>query len=319
MNTIYVICPSNAASGGPEALHQLCRSLCDLGYDAKMFFPPYDTEKYSSPVCEEYLHYGNPYTMKAVDNANSCFIYPEGMNLKDVLELKYAKKIMWWLSVDNFLGNNKIYERDLINKFLNLYFNYHLVQSEYARRYCIDEVGIPEDKVFYVSDYLNDTYLSKASDNTKKYKKDQVLYNPKKGFEFTKQLIDCAPEIKWIPLIDMTYDQVRDTMQESKVYIDFGNHPGMDRLPREAAINGCCVLTGRRGAAAYHEDVPIPDKYKFDDTSESIPAIINAIKALLENYESSKNDFDDYRNWIICAKERFYSDTKRAFNSILPD
>ena len=51
----------------------------------------------------------------------------------------------------------------------------------------------------------------------------------------------------------MTPEQVVDLMSESKVYIDFGNHPGKDRIPREAVINGCCVITGVRGSARFKE------------------------------------------------------------------
>ncbi|KAL3809235.1 hypothetical protein ACHAXA_005283 [Cyclostephanos tholiformis] len=46
-------------------------------------------------------------------------------------------------------------------------------------------------------------------------------------------------------------------------YIDFGPHPGMDRLPREAALAGCIVITNREGAAAHDEDVPLPQEFKF--------------------------------------------------------
>jgi len=33
-----------------------------------------------------------------------------------------------------------------------------------------------------------------------------------------------------------------------QVYIDFGHHPGQDRLPREAVQCGCVVITGKRGS-----------------------------------------------------------------------
>ncbi|MCI6648690.1 MAG: hypothetical protein MSH24_04030 [Lachnospiraceae bacterium] len=317
MNNIYIVCIPNKASGGPEAMNQLCRALRDTGYSAQMFFPPYDTKKYSSPIAEEYQHYENPYTINADDAPDNYFIFPEIMIINKMPMLKYSKKIMWWLSVDNFIEQNRVFGKELLSEFINLYYDYHFVQSEYARRFCIDEMGIPEDKIVYISDYLNDSYISKAKDNTIKNKKNQVLYNPKKGIEFTRLLMNYAPDITWIPLIDMTYDEVRDTMQESKVYIDFGNHPGMDRLPREAAINGCCVITDRRGAAAFSEDVPIPDKYKFDDNEDSVSAIVDAIRSIFQNYDSDKKDFDDYRMWISGAKDRFYSDTEKVFGTII--
>ena len=53
-------------------------------------------------------------------------------------------------------------------------------------------------------------------------------------------------------------------MMESKVYIDFGNHLGKDRIPREVA-SGCCIITGKTGADKYKEDVYIGEKFKFDE------------------------------------------------------
>lgn len=60
-----------------------------------------------------------------------------------------------------------------------------------------------------------------------------------------------AQDLRWVPLIGMTTEEMRSCMSKSKVYIDFGNHPGKDRIPREAAISGCIVITGKRGAAAF--------------------------------------------------------------------
>lgn len=53
-------------------------------------------------------------------------------------------------------------------------------------------------------------------------------------------------------------------MDESMIYIDFGEHPGKDRIPREAAMRDLIVITGRDGAAVNDVDVSIPKKYKID-------------------------------------------------------
>lgn len=73
----------------------------------------------------------------------------------------------------------------------------------------------------------------------------------KKGIKFTKKLIDKSIGIKWIPIENMTTQQVKSLLGNSKVYVDFGNHPGKDRFPREAAIMGCCVITGKRGVQSF--------------------------------------------------------------------
>jgi hypothetical protein len=103
------------------------------------------------------------------------------------------------------------------------------------------------------------------------------------------------------------------TLQKAKVYIDFGNHPGKDRIPREAAILGCCVITGKRGSAAFFEDVPIPDEYKFEDKEKNIPKIIDKIKDCLENYEKRYEDFDYYREVIKNEPQKFIEDLRKIF------
>ena len=78
------------------------------------------------------------------------------------------------------------------------------------------------------------------------------------------------PNLHWKAIENMSTEEVAELLNRSKVYIDFGNHPGKDRFPREAAISGCCIITGQRGAAANDIDVMIPRSYKFPDKTSSI-------------------------------------------------
>jgi hypothetical protein len=172
-------------------------------------------------------------------------------------------------------------------------------------------MGIPEDKKAYLSDYLNPDFLKIKTDLSKK--ENIVAYNPKKGFSFTKKIISNAKDIKFVPLINMTRQQVIETLQRAKLYIDFGNHPGKDRIPREAAILGCCVITGKRGSAAFFEDVPIPDEYKFEDKEENIPKIIDKIYDCFENFEERYESFNYYRQVIQSEPQKFIDDLKEIF------
>mmetsp|Transcript_42175 Transcript_42175/g.61623 ORF Transcript_42175/g.61623 Transcript_42175/m.61623 type:complete len:139 (+) Transcript_42175:192-608(+) len=90
--------------------------------------------------------------------------------------------------------------------------------------------------------------------------------------------------------------QVTALLHRAKVYIDFGPHPGMDRLPREAALANCLVITNTSGAAKYKEDVPIPGQYKI--SKFDVDAIHRLLKSCLEDYEKRVKDFDAYREWI---------------------
>ncbi|ACD67165.1 MAG TPA: hypothetical protein DEA57_05385 [Sulfurihydrogenibium sp.] len=330
---IFVACPANVSTGGPELLHQLAYRLRrDLSIDAYMYYYNFDDGKFKNPVHREYEKYDNPFVTKLneiEDNKKNIIIVPEiqeGINL--LQHFKNIRKGVWFLSVDNYylskvyekilfldfnkldLLSNKIeklaikfpYEKDPLLKLANFY----LFQSHYA----IDHFKNLEHK-YYLSDYLNKDFLKIETDISNK--EDIVAFNPKKGYNFTKKIIESNKDIKFIPLINMSREEVIETLQKAKVYIDFGNHPGKDRLPREAAILGCCIITGKRGSAAFFEDVPIFDEYKFEDREENIPKIVDKIKECFENYEERYKDFEHYREVIKNEPQRFVEDLKKIF------
>ena len=333
MKKIFIFCPANVATGGPEALHQLCYQLRNLGYDALMMYTNYQHSQYDTPVCSQYLHYQNPFVLDYEDSFNNICIIPETGTGSFYL-IKEGTKILWWLSVDNYVkaattirgyasGNhyitNIIY---IIKKNMQKIYDikrkdikFHFVQSYYALNYC-KKIGIPEEKIFYISDYLSDDYLQTSKENITEQKNNQVLFNPKKGIEFTKQLMQQAPDIQWIPIVNLSYEQARELMAQSKVYIDFGNHPGKDRLPREAAVNGCCIITGKRGSAQYKKDIPIPNEFKFEDKEDNIESIIKKIHYIMENYNQESNKFAEYREKIYSEEDHFRQDIKNAFSKI---
>jgi hypothetical protein len=113
----------------------------------------------------------------------------------------------------------------------------------------------------------------------------------------------------------MKRNEIIDLLKKAKVYIDFGNHPGKDRIPREAAVLGCCVIVGKRGSAKYYEDVPIPEEYKFDVRKCNIDSIISKIFYCFNNYEYLINDFEYYRKCIHSEPNNFLNDLKKIFNN----
>jgi hypothetical protein len=167
---------------------------------------------------------------------------------------------------------------------------------------------------YYLSDNLNEDFLKIRTDLSKK--ENILVYNPKRGFTFTEKIIKIAKDIQFIPLINMSREEVIKTLQRAKVYIDFGNHPGKDRIPREAVILGCCVITNKRGSAAFYEDVPIPDEYKFEDRDENIPKIVDRIRDCFDNYEERYKDFEYYREVARNGTQRFIENLRKIFVKI---
>ena len=135
----------------------------------------------------------------------------------------------------------------------------------------------------------------------------------RKDLGLQKKLMEFDPKINWIPIQNMTTEQVKQLLCDSKVYIDFGNHPGKDRFPREAAMCGCCVITGRKGSARNDKDVNIDNSYKIEDNEKNIPIIINKIHECLDNYDKCHKDYENYINKIKGEQKQFEDDIKNIF------
>ncbi|MCR5303678.1 MAG: hypothetical protein K6E33_03875, partial [Lachnospiraceae bacterium] len=319
---VYVACPSFIKTGGPELLHQLVYWLNHYFGNAVIAYLDYGEEKrakvpFSHP---EFFHYvcGSAELFEEIeDSPENVLVVPEGWSLT-CTKVKNMKQMFWWLSVDNFIASVTYGGQDdqeNTKKVLNMLENVidlHLVQSEYAGDY-IRKNGFPDDRIEYLSDYINQTYLDNADTALECPKEDIVLYNPKKGFDFVEKVMKVSPDLQWRAIEKMTTIQVGELMRKAKVYIDFGNHPGKDRIPREAAVSGCIVITGRKGSAAYFEDVPIPEKYKIAEEEGSAEKVAHVIRQSIKDYDTLIHDFDDYRARILSEKERFIKDAIRIF------
>ncbi len=320
---IFVVCPAKGATGGPELLHQLVYKMNIFGMDAVMYYYPSNLD---DPVHPFYKQYNNRYVREIEDNEENILVVPE---IRTDLVYKYPKirKIIWWLSVDNFPRypkDWKVIAKTMLRTIKNPKYCYnfepmenlyHLVQSEYARSYLLKK-GIRPDKIDYLSDYINSLFISKQQGNKKDIaKEDIVTYNPKKGYKFTKKIIKAAKDIKFVPIVNMTPDEVAELLLRAKLYIDFGNHPGKDRIPREAAVSNCCVIVGKKGSARFKEDVPIGNEYKFDVNTRNIKKIVEKIKHILKNYDSEIQKFESYRHFILNEETRFENDIKRIFKT----
>lgn len=314
---VYIVCPTKTATGGTELLHQLSEKLLELKINAQMFYiGTYE----NSNVQSRFEKYKKNISYEIEDNSNNLIIVPE-TQIRHLFKYKNIQKAVWWLSVDFYPGSFKM-KSDLIHTIVRrirdckvkLYDKkwIHFVQSEYARLYLIEEREIDEKNIFPLSDYISDTFFDGI--NLKGIERKNIcLYNPKKGYKFTKKIINYCNEVQWIPLINMTPIQMKKTMLSSKLYIDFGNHPGKDRIPREAALCGCCIITGKRGSAKNSIDVMIPDNYKFEDKLKNIKSIKEKIYEIMKDYDNDTHDFEEYRKKIENEEKEFCKDVKKFF------
>jgi hypothetical protein len=300
MNKVIIVSPY-FETGGPEALHQLCDAINNNGGEAYIW---YYGEKYDKPH-PAYAHYNIKLTDKLIDKVEYSIVFPESEG-KMVPLIKNAQIYFWWLSANNEVLINNDFEY-YGNSFQNPNIT-HLYQSHWALYYLWSKEAI---KYLPLFDFINDNYLTQSR-NSNLIKENIVCFNPKKGYEYTSQIINSLPQIEFIPLINMSRDQIIDTLKKSKIYIDFGYHPGKDRFPREAALMNNIIISKFDGSAMFYNDMPIdPLKYKFNgsDIHKICAQIVNSI----DNYNSSINDFLRYKNIILNQKEEFTNQVKQIF------
>lgn len=330
---VFIYCKPNLVTGGIELLYQLSDLLNRNGYDAYIL----STDGGDFEIPSDYIKYNSKKTLEIEDQDENVIVIPEVFAAK-VKQIRKAKVILWWLSIDNYYYNFsgsisdtwkfnknlalKYFIKKLIGKVKNDNYSISKIcnnkriinayQCEYAKHFLADK-GVTN--LVALQDYINEDYVFSYTLIEKK--EDLIIYNPKKGFEFTKILIDTAPDLNWIPIQNMNRVQVRDLMNKAKIYIDFGNHPGKDRMPREAAMCGCCIITGKKGSANYFEDVAIDEnKYKFEQSKQNVQTIIDTIRSLINNYRERINDYESYRNKISEEKAQFENQVLDLFKSL---
>ncbi|NLR65286.1 hypothetical protein HGH92_13285 [Chitinophaga varians] len=328
---IFVYCPAGVVTGGAELLHQLVHELNVNNIEAYIYY--FDRPSAEVEVPADYKAYNLRVATRIVQASENVIVLYEAI-FDRIKEVGPCQLLLWWLSVDNFF----ICSRDYLSAFdyfgwdfkqgckvlgkrllkfalfkdyisLKALTNLDAVscyQSEYAQHFLYSK-GFRE--VLPLTDYINTSFSSRKEVIGRENK---ILYNPKKGFEFTRKIMAAAPHIKWVPLQNMSRQQLIREFQTAKIYIDFGYHPGKDRIPREAALNDCCIITNRRGSAGYFEDVSIYNKYKLSEAS-GMASIVAVLNEVLENYEECIKDFAFYKERILREQADFVHQVKQIF------
>lgn len=266
---ILILCPKTV-TGGPEAMHQLAGLLREQGRDAQIMYYGGDADSVTRIengvlICSHsrqqdtppiYQRYGVQVTDHCELTPSVCVVVPEVLQL-DIAPFSPAMVAVWWLSVDNALSNKLFQDPARVQAWLQQ-VPLHLAQSLYASAW-LTKNGRPDN--WMLSDYTDPDFTATPAVMGERQR--QVLYNPRKGGEAVRHLQSAMPDWRFVPLTNYSRPQLRSLMQQSRYYVDFGHHPGKDRLPREAAASGCLVLARDAGAAHFFRDVPLQAPYKF--------------------------------------------------------
>jgi hypothetical protein len=313
----YILSPW-AETGGPEALHQLCSTLNDIGEEAFIYY--YESNYSQSrrdgfvPKYSEYnLKKSNINNIDDLDDENNVVIVPEVFPVRLIENFKNCKIVFWRLCI--FTHGQEL--------------NLQIFQKVYQGCQCDTQIKILKDsklfnkkKYFMLSDYINEIYIT-AEKNLLVDRKNQVLYNPKKGFKHTQLIIKLLSGhgVNFIPITGMSNDRIRDLILNSKVYIDFGDHPGKDRMPRECASGGCVVITGTQRCGANKRDISIEEKFEYNEVTDSYnyQEIGEFVLEVLDNYKTYFENQIKYRNLIRNEKKTFTKEVKNMISLLLSD
>lgn len=315
----FIVCPAYVVTGGTELLHQLSLQLSTKGVENYMLYT--NVKQGIPPTPDAFMKYNVKYTTYFIDHRTSVLIVPETL-IEMTDQCKKGKKVIWWLSADNYLSSysDKIRQQNKLDIF-GLSENadiLHFTQSRYAAEFIKKQFGVREP--YLLGDYINDVIQNTAIQYNGSLPRENIcLYNPRKGEENLRDVRNrCRVDIQWIPLQGLQPDEMAMLMCRAKVYIDFGSHRGKDRIPREAAVCGCCIITNREGSAMYAEDVGIPEKYKIDNMLDH-DGVLRVIYDLVDNYSERVVEYDGYVASILGEKARFEKETAAMLDVVSTD
>ena len=314
-----LVSTNESTTGGVESTHQFGNAIKRLGYECEMFYVGK-----SNKAKDHFNFYGVPAAKEIDDHEDNVVIFPEIMT-NIIKDIHYAKKGIFWLSVDNYFYRKR--ENIFLDKFnqirsliggrltLSKMKDFiHLAQSQYSA----DFLKSNNLESFYIGDYLNDDFIKtieREKNTIKKQKK--VVFNPSKGKRFTRLFIDLFPDIEMVPLINMSREEVIKNLKSSMIYLDLGQHPGRDRIPREAAIQDCIIFTSLYGSAKNDIDIPISDFYKNKTNKKSIELLGNKIYEVFDDFDKHYQEQKKYRDIILSDKEKVMKNVEIFVKKIL--
>jgi hypothetical protein len=301
MKRFVVACPRGSKTGGPEALHQLVAALSSGDQEAVLWDP------YQAQGSVEATNYYSQYGVQWTDSppvAGDVLVVPEVMGELIPLFYPQCQCIFWWLSVDNFFTADK-YPLDVLLKLFPKVI--HAAQSHYAQDF-LRQQGI---EAVMLTDYLNEKFITRyrlaSSSSEKATKRFDIAINPAKGLERASKVMTACRDLNFVLLENMSREEVISSLASSKIYLDLGTHPGTDRIPREAAMLDCVIVTNKRGSAGNQIDIAI-DEEEFKHSDEEFGFEISVQESLMKHLSSlevAKSKQENYVNWIAEAESRF--------------
>ncbi|MFX1716204.1 tetratricopeptide repeat protein [Paraburkholderia sp. A1RO-5L] len=315
-----LFCP-NVVTGGPEALHQLAHTIntqggnasiayyggqSGLAYDGRVLRATYAPDP---AVQEAYAMYEPLPVQEVTLSPRTLLIFPEVL-VEQARQMMSAKRAIWWLSVDNAIAANpRLADARYASELLSDPSIIHLYQSDYARRF-VERHGARQ--VLPLFDFINRDYLKSGATEPPRARQIVGLF-PRKGADLAARFVNLNNRLPFALIQDMSRDQVRSTLSQCAIYIDFGHHPGKDRVPREAAISGAVIFLHDRGAARHYADHPLDRFYLFSDDDIETGLLHTKIQDVLAHHAEHFANQRIYRQRVVLEMDEFVLQVKTAF------
>jgi len=314
-----LLCP-DTFTGGPFATLQLNDSLIRLGYESEILFydivkkpffqyrrrsrKNFHIPKLTSDYFEVKYKKAPDLFLKNLDYKVCTKVYQNDIivlgevQIETLIELKnkgFNNCVLWWLSWDNAPLSK-------INRFEYLSFiknSINIFQSHYAKNEA-KRLGI---QGIIVSDYT--LYDDKKIKSLFK-KTNDICFFPAKARGSEGVINHLKNFFSVIAIENMTQTEVQETLQSSKYFIDFGHHPGKDRIPREAALFDCIPIFRKAGAAGNMKDVGLPDTLKLQiEDMMNHENMVNKIRDIDKNRHHFLQKLEIYKKQILSEAALF--------------
>ena len=304
---IQVVCQRRLVSGGAESLHNLVFQLRGIGLRADLvYFPEVSVDE--AHVSKYFGDYRLSPT-RLNDSSGTTIIFPETLCM-EALKLKHAQAAIWWLSVDNFLRSKHgkfwdkwRYFKSAIRGERPFGGAAELRGLRHFSKCRYDEVFLGKHGITFerITGPISTRYIeaSRCLDVMLGQKKDLILYSPETPKSIVALVRNKLPKVSLVEMRGYSSDEMISLYCQAKVFMDFGNHPGQERMPREAVLMGCCVITGMKGAAVYDEDLPLGMKYKLlINNSVSRSALTELLVETISRHESILHEQSSFRSYV---------------------
>lgn len=324
---VLIFSPS-MRTGGPEALHQLAHEIARHGGEARMVYydRPYEMagDRIQAgdgpfPALDHYARYEPRVLREARLGPDTLLVFPEPLAKTAAAREGSCRRALWWLSLDNVLTENPeirdeayrkrfFADRDLVHFYQSAYAQHFLMSQQPAQYVALSDYTDPEFIASRRTDAIDRPIAERAGN---------ICFFPTKGRELAAHFIATSEALRetahFVPIENMTKPQVRETLSAAKIYIDFGHHPGKDRVPREAAVAGAVVLLHATGAAQYFGDHPLRPEYRFTMADVVSGALQDKVQDILADPAPHFDAQAFYRQTILLEREQFETQVKSFF------